>query len=67
MAAELIARYDQPTMTVTAFDQEMVDAAFARVAEFGDRVTVRRADATALPFPDGSFDVVLSWITRSGD
>jgi len=62
MAAELLARYDQPTMTVTDFDQEMVDAASARLAEFGDRVTVRQADATALPFPDGSFDAVLSWI-----
>jgi ubiquinone/menaquinone biosynthesis C-methylase UbiE len=62
MAAELLARYDQPTMTVTDFDQEMVDAASARLADFGDRVTVRQADATALPFPDGSFDSVLSWI-----
>ena len=62
MAAELLARYDQPTMTVTDFDQEMVDAASARLAKFGDRVTVRQADATALPFPDGSFDAVLSWI-----
>jgi len=25
-------------------------------------VTARRADATALPFPDSSFDMVLSWI-----
>jgi ubiquinone/menaquinone biosynthesis C-methylase UbiE len=58
----LLARYDRPTMTVTDFDQEMVDAASARLAKFGDRVTVRQADATALPFPDGSFDAVLSWI-----
>lgn len=62
MAAELLARHDQLTMTVTDFDQEMVDAASARLAAFGDRVTVRQADATALPFPDGSFDAVLSWI-----
>jgi ubiquinone/menaquinone biosynthesis C-methylase UbiE len=62
MAAELLARYDQPTMTITDFDHDMVDAASARLAEFGDRVAVRHADATALPFPDGSFDVVLSWI-----
>ena len=62
MAAELLARYDQLSMTVADFDQEMVDAAFARLAAFGDRVTVRQADATALPFPDGSFDAVLSWI-----
>jgi ubiquinone/menaquinone biosynthesis C-methylase UbiE len=62
MAAELLARHDEPTMTVTDFDQDMVDAASARLAEFGDRVTVRQADATALPFPDESFDAVLSWV-----
>jgi ubiquinone/menaquinone biosynthesis C-methylase UbiE len=62
MAAELLTRYDQPTMTVTDFDQSMVDAASARLAEFGDRVMVRQADATALPFPDESFDAVLSWV-----
>src|SRR5947207_11171444 len=62
MAAELLARYEQPTMTVTDFDPEMVDAAAARLTPFGDRVTVRQADATALPFPDESFDAVLSWI-----
>jgi ubiquinone/menaquinone biosynthesis C-methylase UbiE len=62
MAAELLERYHQPTLTVTDFDQEMVDAASARLAAFGDRVTVQQADATALPFPDGSFDAVLSWI-----
>ena len=62
MAAELLARYDDPTITVTDFDQEMVDAASVRLAPFGDRVTVRQADATALPFPDESFDAALSWV-----
>src|SRR5438309_8135478 len=62
MAAELLAHHDQPSMTVTDFDPEMVDAAAARLAEFGDRVTMRQADATALPFPDESFDAVLSWV-----
>ncbi len=62
MAAELLTRFDLSTMTVTDFDQAMVDAASARLAEFHDRVTVWRADATALPFPEGSFDAVLSWV-----
>ena len=62
MAAELLARYDQASMTVTDFDQDMVDAAAARLAGFGGRAVVRQADATALPFPDGSFDAVLSWV-----
>ncbi len=62
MAAALLRRDDEPTMTVTDFDSQMVEAASARLAEFGDRVTVRQADATSLPFPDGSFDAVLSWV-----
>jgi ubiquinone/menaquinone biosynthesis C-methylase UbiE len=62
MAAELLARYPQPRLTVTDFDPAMVDAAGSRLARFGARVTLRQADATALPFPDDSFDAVLSWI-----
>jgi ubiquinone/menaquinone biosynthesis C-methylase UbiE len=62
MAAELLTRYDQPTLTVTDFDPAMVDAASVRLARFGDRVMVRQADATALPFADRSFDAVLSWV-----
>ena len=34
----------------------------ARLSQFGDRVTARHADATALPFPDDAFDAVLSWV-----
>ena len=62
MAAELLTRDRPLTMTVTDFDERMVAAASERLAEFGDRVVVRQADAIALPFPDGSFDAVLSWI-----
>jgi ubiquinone/menaquinone biosynthesis C-methylase UbiE len=62
MAAEVLARYGTVTMTVTDFDDRMVAAASERLAEFGDRVVVRQADATALPFSDGSFDAVLSWV-----
>src|SRR2546423_13114432 len=50
MAAELLARYEQPTMTVTDFDPEMVDAAAARLTPFGERGTVRQGDGTAPPF-----------------
>ena len=62
MAAELLAMYPDVRLTVTDVDDEMVAAAAARLSPFGDRVTARPADATALPFPDGAFDVVLSWI-----
>src|SRR5262249_42088159 len=62
MAEQVLGSFPGVTMTVTDFDQQMVGAASARLARFGDRVTARQADATALPFGDGSFDGVLSWI-----
>jgi ubiquinone/menaquinone biosynthesis C-methylase UbiE len=62
MAAELLTMYPDVRLTVTDFDDEMVAAASARLLPFGDRVTARQADATALPFPEGAFDTVLSWV-----
>lgn len=62
MAAELMDLYPDVRLTVTDVDDEMVAAASARLTRFGGRVTARPADATALPFPDDSFDVVLSWV-----
>ena len=62
MAAEVLALHPDITMTVTDFDQAMVDGATERLRTFGDRVTLREADATGLPFDDGAFDAVLSWI-----
>jgi ubiquinone/menaquinone biosynthesis C-methylase UbiE len=62
MASEVLARHPAVTMTVTDFDDDMVEAARGRLARFGDRVTTRRADATALPSADDTFDAVFSWI-----
>jgi ubiquinone/menaquinone biosynthesis C-methylase UbiE len=62
MAAELLTRYADVRVTATDFDEVMVRTASKRLAPFGDRVTVRQADATALPFADASFDAVVSWI-----
>jgi len=62
MAAELLAMYPDVRLTVTDVDDEMVEVAAARLSQFGGRVTARHADATALPFPDGAFDAVLSWV-----
>jgi ubiquinone/menaquinone biosynthesis C-methylase UbiE len=62
MAAELLVTYPDLQLTVTDYDEEMVDAAASRLSQFRERVTARQADATALPFADGSFDVVLSWV-----
>ena len=62
MAAQVLDRYRDVTMTVTDFDDVMVRAATERLARFGDRVAVQQADALALPFADASFNTVLSWI-----
>lgn len=62
MAAELLATHAEVRMTVSDFDERMVDAAAQRLVGFADRATTRQADATALPFDDDSFDVVLTWI-----
>ena len=62
MAAELLAMYPDVGLTVTDIDNEMVEVASTRLSQFGDRVTARHADATALPFPDGAFDAVVNWI-----
>ncbi len=62
MAAELLTRYPDIRLTATDVDPAMLDAARSRLAPFGDRATVQQADATRLPFPDGSFDAVVSFI-----
>jgi SAM-dependent methyltransferase len=62
MAAELLAMFPALTMCVTDYDEEMVAVAAQSLLPFGARAEARQADATALPFEDGSFDTVLSWI-----
>ncbi|MHB8669665.1 MAG: class I SAM-dependent methyltransferase [Acidimicrobiales bacterium] len=62
MALQILSASPGLSMTVTDYDPAMVEAAAARLQHFGDRVTVRQADATQLPFDDASFDTVLSFI-----
>ena len=62
MAAEVLRRFPDVRLEATDYDQSMVDAAARRLAPFGPRAEVRQADATALPFPDASFDAALSFI-----
>jgi ubiquinone/menaquinone biosynthesis C-methylase UbiE len=62
MAAALLAAFDDLRLTVTDVDPSMVSAARRRLAPHGDRVRVEEADATGLPFADGTFDGVLSFI-----
>jgi len=59
MAAAALRRFPDARFTVTDYDDAMVSTAGQRLA---GRATVRQADATALPFPDASFDVVLSFV-----
>src|ERR687892_790357 len=62
MAAEVLRRFSDVRLTATDYDDSMVEAARDRLRDFGDRVDVKQADAAQLPFPDESFDMVLSFI-----
>lgn len=62
MAAVMLERYPRVTVTVTDVDPGMVGTAAQRLASFGPRAETRQADATALPYPDGSFDTVVCFI-----
>lgn len=62
MAADLLTRFPTACLTVTDLDARMLESARRRLVRFGNRATVARVDATALPYRDGSFDVVVSFI-----
>lgn len=56
----LARRFPYWRITATDYDGDMVARAARRLAYLGDRVSVERADATALAYPDGRFDVVVA-------
>jgi ubiquinone/menaquinone biosynthesis C-methylase UbiE len=62
MAEQVLERFPEVRMTITDYDEGMVASARERLARFGERVTVRTADATSLPFGDARFDALLSFI-----
>ncbi len=60
MATALLRARPGLRVVITDYDPGMVALAARSVAAFGDRAAVQEADAAALPFGDGSFDLVLS-------
>ncbi|MEX1008133.1 MAG: class I SAM-dependent methyltransferase [Acidimicrobiia bacterium] len=62
MAAQILEAFPDARVTSTDVDERMVADARVRLESFGDRALVRQASAIDLPFPDESFDMVLSFI-----
>jgi ubiquinone/menaquinone biosynthesis C-methylase UbiE len=60
LTAQLLTLYPQFRMVATDTDLERVGMAEQVLSGFGKRASVQRADAAALPFPDGRFDLVMS-------
>jgi len=61
MADGVARAHPAAQLTVTDIDEAMVEAARNRLARHAN-VVVRQADVTDLPFQDGSFDVVTSYL-----
>jgi ubiquinone/menaquinone biosynthesis C-methylase UbiE len=53
-------RFPSWRITATDYDPYMVTRAAQRLAFLGERVRVARADATALPYADRTFDLVVA-------
>ncbi len=61
MASQLLSVHHHLRLVATDYDDDMVGVARAALAPFGERASVQQADAAALPFADGRFDMVLSF------
>lgn len=57
---EIARRRPDVRLTGVDLSPDMVAAAERNLRRFGDRVTMRVGDVTDLPFPDGSFDLIVS-------
>lgn len=61
MAVGAARTFSNAKLTVTDVDVAMVDIARGRLAAY-PHASVQRADVTALPFEDGRFDMVTSYL-----
>lgn len=59
-AEVLLRRFPQWQLVATDYDPDMVDVLRRRMARFGNRVRVERADATAIAIDGPRFDLVIS-------
>jgi ubiquinone/menaquinone biosynthesis C-methylase UbiE len=59
-AEKLLDRFPDWRLTVTDYDEDMVELARTRLGRFSPRARVERADAASLPYVDRSFDLVVS-------
>ncbi|MBO0826503.1 MAG: class I SAM-dependent methyltransferase [Streptosporangiales bacterium] len=60
LVLELARRRPDVKVTATDLSADMVERAERNLREVGERATARVADATDLPFEDGSFDLVVT-------
>jgi ubiquinone/menaquinone biosynthesis C-methylase UbiE len=60
LLVELAGRRPDLRLTGVDLSHDMITAANRNLEPFGDRASARVADVTRLPFPDGSFDLIVS-------
>jgi ubiquinone/menaquinone biosynthesis C-methylase UbiE len=60
LLVELAARRPDLRLTGVDLSADMVAAAVRNLAPFGERAGARVGDVTSLPFPDRSFDLIVS-------
>jgi ubiquinone/menaquinone biosynthesis C-methylase UbiE len=60
LLVELATRRPDLRLTGVDLSADMVAAATRNLASFGERARARVADVTSLPFPDRSFDLIVS-------
>jgi ubiquinone/menaquinone biosynthesis C-methylase UbiE len=60
LLVELAGRRPDLRLTGVDLSADMIAAATRNLQPFRERATARVADVTSLPFPDGSFDLIVS-------